>query len=202
MIPFPEKKYNIIYADPPWDYSYVGKNFDKQFTKSKFKFDPVVSAKDHYNTMSMQELYNLPIQEICEKDCLLFIWITNPHVDVGMELIKKWGFEFKTVAFVWHKQATNPGFYTMSQCELCFVAKKKGGNIPKPRGLRNVRQFYSEKRTKHSKKPDEIRYRIEKMFPEQTKIELFAREKITGWDAWGNEVSENPTYLIKIVNKL
>lgn len=91
-----------------------------------------------------------------------------------------------TIAFIWHKQRTNPGYYTMSECEICVVGKK--GKIPTPRGSRNERQFLSELRTKHSKKPDEIRNRINRMFPEQTKIELFARQRYENWDAWGNEV--------------
>ena len=180
-------KYQIIYADPPWDYSYVGKNFDRQFTKNKNGCAAVVSAHDHYDSMTNADIAALPVASISDDNCLLFIWITNPMLDIGMEIIKAWGFEFKTVAFVWEKQSLNPGFYTMSQCELCIVAKKKGGNIPKPRGARNVRQFLSEKRTVHSKKPDEIRNRIVEMFPEQDKIELFARQEFPGWDCWGNE---------------
>ena len=74
----------------------------------------------------------------------------------------------------------------MSQCEICLVGKK--GKIPSPRGARNIRQFLSERRSKHSKKPDEIRDRITAMFPEQSKIELFARQYADGWDCWGNEV--------------
>lgn len=178
-------KYDIIYVDPPWDYSYLGSNFDSNFTRSKTGFDAVVSAKEHYNTMKNEDIANLPVSEMAADNSLLFIWITNPHIDIGMKIIKAWGFEYKTVAFVWYKQATCPGFYTMGECELCFVAKK--GNIPKPRGDRNVRQFLSEKRTIHSRKPDTIRMRIEKMFPSQSKIELFAREKYAGWHVWGNE---------------
>jgi N6-adenosine-specific RNA methylase IME4 len=100
-----------------------------------------------------------------------------------------WGFKYKTVAFVWEKQKTNPGNYTMSQCELCLVGKR--GKIPGPRGTRNERQFISEMRTRHSTKPTEIRNRIVRMFPTQRKIELFARNTSEGWDVWGNEVETN-----------
>jgi N6-adenosine-specific RNA methylase IME4 len=189
-----DNKYSIIYADPPWDYSYIGKNFDRNFTKSKNGFAPVVSAKDHYNTMTNQDIMDLPLNKLSEKNCLLFIWITNPLLDIGFEVIKAWGFTFKTVAFVWNKIKVMPGFYTMSQVELCFVAKK--GNIPKPRGARNIKQYYEETRGLHSRKPNEFRNRIEQMFPEQKKIELFARKETGGlfkderfkeWDIWGNE---------------
>ena len=104
----------------------------------------------------------------------------------GIELGEKWGFNYKTVVFVWDKERCVMGNYTMSQCEMCLVFKK--GRIPQPRGRRDIRQFLQEKKGKHSVKPDEIRRRIEEMFPEQTKIELFARERKGGWDAWGDEV--------------
>jgi len=189
-----DNKYSIIYADPPWDYSYVGKNFDRNFTKNKNGFAPVVSAADHYNTMTNQEIIDLPVQTIIAKDCLLFMWITSPLLEIGMEVIKEWGFTYKTIAFVWNKKKLMPGFYTMSQVEICIVAKK--GNIPRPRGARNIKQYYEETRSKHSRKPDEFRNRIEQMFPESKKIELFARKETGGlfedtrfeyWDIWGFE---------------
>jgi N6-adenosine-specific RNA methylase IME4 len=87
---------------------------------------------------------------------------------------------------VWDKQKVNPGFYTMSQVELCLIGKR--GKIPKPRGARNIRQMVSVMRQKHSAKPEEVRKRIEEMFPEQTKLEMFAREAPEGWDVHGNEI--------------
>ena len=199
-----KKKYDIIYADPPWDYSYVGKNFDRNFTKNKHGFAPVISAKDHYNTMSNKNIMDLPIRNITAKNCLLFIWITSPLLDIGLGVLKAWDFEYKTKGFTWNKKTLMPGFYTMSQIEDCYVGKK--GAIPKPRGIRNSRQFYEtveeiphyyyeEKRSLHSRKPDEFRKRIEQMFPEQKKIELFARKenglfedtRFENWDIWGKE---------------
>ena len=116
------------------------------------------------------------------------MWVTNPHLDQGIELLKSWGFKYATVAFVWDKQRVNPGFYTMSQCELCLVGKK--GKIPQPRGARNVRQLVSSMRTKHSTKPAEVRTKIDLMFPTQNKIELFARQAASGWDRWGLEAPD------------
>ena len=95
------------------------------------------------------------------------------------------GFSWATVAFVWNKLRTNPGFYTLSQCELCLVFKR--GRIPQPRGARNVRQYLEAERGVHSAKPDEVRVRIAEMFPDQSKIELFARTHHPGWHAWGLE---------------
>ena len=126
------------------------------------------------------------IASISEEDCLLFMWSSSPHLDQAIQLGKAWGFQWATVAFVWDKQRPNPGFYTMSQCELCLVFRR--GRIPQPRGARNMRQLVQVKRTRHSEKPDVVRERIEKMFPQQRKIELFARKRYQGWDAWGLEV--------------
>jgi N6-adenosine-specific RNA methylase IME4 len=91
------------------------------------------------------------------------------------------------VAFVWHKGKTNPGFYTMSETELCLVFKR--GKIPTPRGSRNERQFLYETRREHSRKPEEIRKRIERMFPSQSKYEMFARTQTPGWDTFGNQTN-------------
>lgn len=178
-------KYQIIYADPPWDYK-----GQKQHS-GKGKQDTGGAIK-HYPTMKLQELKDLKpmIDELADENCLLFMWATSPHLDQAIELIKAWGFKWATVGFVWDKQRVNPGFYTMSQCELCLIGKR--GRIPHPRGARNIRQYLSHPREQHSKKPDETRTRIELMFPTQNKIELFARQQVNGWTAWGNEI-QKPT---------
>lgn len=174
------KKYSILYVDPPWDYK-----GQKQHTKAG-KPD-TGGAVSHYSTVKLSDLKKLSVSDITESDCLLFMWVTSPHLDQGIELMKSWGFNYATVAFVWDKQKTNPGFYTLSQCEMCLVGKK--GKIPKPRGSRSIRQLVSSLRGKHSEKPKEVRDRINMMFPTQNKIELFARTTSEGWDVWGNQVS-------------
>lgn len=176
-------KYQVIYCDPPWDY----KGQTQHGGKGK---SDTGSALSHYPTMKLKELIALKpmIDKLADDDCMLFMWASSPHLDQAIDLIKGWGFKWATVGFVWDKQKVNPGFYTMSQCELCLIGKK--GKIPQPRGARNVRQFVSEMRGRHSAKPHEVRLRIEQMFPDQNKIELFARERVKGWDAWGNEVEE------------
>ena len=172
------KKYDIIYADPAWLYK-CGKN---HLAKKS-----MINGKDdiQYDSMTIDDMKNLPVGEIANDNCLLFMWITSPFLKIGIDLLTDWNFEFSTIAFVWHKQKANPGSYTLSETEICIVAKK--GKIPQPRGSRKERQFLSETRTEHSKKPNEVRSRIARMFPEQNKIELFARQKYEGWDAWGNE---------------
>ena len=175
------KKYDIIYADPAWQYD-SGRSLAK-----KSLLDGV--SNKHYGTMKIDDLKKLPIEKIASDNALCFMWLVSPKVDLGIQVMESWGFKYVTIAFIWHKQRTNPGYYTMSECEICVVGKK--GKIPTPRGSRNQRQFLSELRTKHSKKPNEIRNRIDRMFPEQNKVELFARQNYEGWDAWGNEVENS-----------
>lgn len=175
---FPNKKYNIIYADPPWKYDSSRSLADKS-TLSK-------SENYHYPAMSLDELKQLPIRDIANENCILFMWATGPKLDWCFPLGVEWGFEYSTIGFVWDKVNINPGSYTLSSVEICLIFKK--GKIPTPRGTRNERQFLQELKTKHSKKPQEFRHRIDRMFPTQSKIELFARQKTPGWDVWGNEV--------------
>ncbi len=188
---FPEKKYDIIYADPPWDYG--GKlQFDKS-SKSADKIDLnknifISAANFKYPTVKTKDLKKMPLHEIAKDDCLLFMWITNPHLAQGIDLGKAWGFDYKTVAFVWDKMVHNPGQYTMSYCELCLVFKR--GRIPQPRGARNIKQLVRVPRTQHSEKPLRVLEDIGKMFPTQNKIELFARNNLEGWDVWGLDARE------------
>jgi N6-adenosine-specific RNA methylase IME4 len=169
-------KYDIIYADPPWDYAGKTQHNDKVGVKS---------AHDHYPCMTLTELKKLNVKDIANRNSILFLWTSSPHLPQALELMKSWGFEYKTIGFVWDKQRTNPGSYTLSQVEICLLGKR--GIIPRPFN-RNQRQFLSSLREKHSKKPDEIRDRITRMFPSQKKIELFARKQVDDWDYWGNEI--------------
>ena len=203
----PNKKFDVIYADPPWHYN--GKlQYDKSsrgrenINLSKKIF--ISTAAFKYPTLKINELMKIPIQKISKNDCLLFMWSTNPHLEQAIKLGASWGFEYKTVAFVWDKMNHNPGQYTLSNCELCLVFKR--GKIPKPRGARNVPQLVRIPRQKHSEKPKEVMQRIEKMFPNQKRIELFARSTMKGWSAWGLEIvhlsNKKPVYnLLKKENQ-
>lgn len=171
------KKYKIIYADPPWKYGGSG--------GQKW-----LRADNYYKTMAFDELKEMrkDILKIADDEsCLLFMWVVSPELKHCIEVAEAWGFKYITVAFVWYKQRANVGNYTMSQCELCLLFKR--GKIPSDR-VRNPgqKQFVSEPITIHSKKPAIVRQRIQNMFPKSKKIELFARQKIDGWDCWGNEV--------------
>lgn len=176
--PLPKERFAVIYADPPWDYK-------GQLQHAGAGNGDSGGAIRHYGTVKTRNLMQLPIGEIADENCLLFMWATSPHLDQAIDLGKAWGFAWATVAFVWQKGKSNPGFYTMSENELCLVFKK--GKIPRPRGARNIRQTIKEVREKHSKKPEEARERITAMFPEQKKIELFARQRVVGWLSWGLE---------------
>ena len=178
------KKFQIIYADPPWDYKGQQQHTGKDGPTSG-------GSSLHYGTLRLRDLKTLDVDAVADKDCLLFLWATSPHLDQAIELMKTWGFQWATVGFVWDKERVNPGFYTMSQCELCLIGKK--GKIPHPRGARNIRQLVQALRGKHSEKPEEVRKRIELMFPDQRKLELFARNEVGGWECWGDEVDSTIT---------
>lgn len=189
----PNKKYSVIYADPPWHYN--GKmQYDKSgkvdCNKNWEKGIFISSACFKYPTVKTKDLMKLNIPDILENDSLLFMWTTNPHLSQAIDLGKSWGFDYKTVAFVWNKMNHNPGQYTLSYCEMCLLFKK--GRIPRPRGARNIKQLIEMPRRKHSEKPEQVADGIEKMFPTQSKIELFARNRRKGWDSWGLDALMQP----------
>ena len=187
----PNEKFDIIYADPPWHYN--GKlQFDKS-SKGRETLDTskklfISTSGFKYPMLKTSEMMQIPINEISKDDCILFMWTSNPHLAQAVELGKAWGFEYRTVAFVWDKMNHNPGKYTLSNCELCLLFKR--GRIPTPRGARNVQQLVKSRRKKHSEKPIEVIQGIEKMFPHQKRIELFAKEKTEGWTMWGLDLTK------------
>ncbi len=187
--PLPNARYDVIYADPPWDYG--GKmQYDKSCIKSEnagFKRAIFISAADFkYPTLKLGRLKELDVASIASDDCVLFMWTTGPQLAGAVALGEAWGFQYKTVAFVWDKQVHNPGRYTLSQTE--FVLAFKRGKFPAPRGARNIKQLVSARRGGHSEKPEIVIEGITKMFPTQRKIELFARKNHDGWDSWGLEI--------------
>ena len=188
----PNKKYDIIYADPPWDYG--GKmQYDKTSIKTEnigFEKSIFISAANFkYPTIKLNDLKTLNVSSISANNCILFMWTTGPQMANSIELGKAWGFEYKTIAFVWDKKVHNPGRYTLSQTEFVLAFKK--GKFPTPRGARNVRQLVSIHRGEHSEKPLSVIEGITKMFPLQEKIELFARNNYYGWDNWGLEIPDS-----------
>lgn len=193
----PNKKYEIIYADPPWDYG--GKmQYDKSSIKTAnvgFQKDVFISAANFkYPTLKLKDLKLLDVGSIADDNCILFMWTTGPQMANSIELGQAWGFEYKTIAFVWDKQVHNPGRYTLSQTEFVLAFKK--GCFPSPRGARNIHQLISIHRAEHSEKPEAVIDGITKMFPTQKKIELFARKNYIGWDNWGLEIPDNKIQIL------
>lgn len=173
-----DKKYNIIYADPPWKY---GGGKDKNFQGL---------AADQYPTMKTKDICNLPISRIAD-DAVLFMWTTFPQLQSSLEVAKSWGFKYRTSAFTWIKMNKNNtpffglGFWTRSNAEICLIFTK--GNYPR-RANNKVSSVILSQREKHSKKPDIARERIVDLMGDLPRIELFARQTSAGWDCWGNEV--------------
>jgi len=184
------KKYQIILADPPYSY----------YNDSNAAYDcttVVGMRRPPYNVMSSESIKNLPIQEISAKNCILFIWTTDYHLEKCLGIIKFWGFQYKTVGFAWlkknkqNKPVCFTGAYTMkSGIELCLLATR-GKNAHKLVKKKNVRALIESQRTKHSEKPAEVKDRIVELVGNLPRIELFARQKTKGWDAWGNEVDSD-----------
>lgn len=143
-------KYNVILADPPWTYSHDMPTGHR--------------STDHYPSMSKSELKGLNINNLCDVECVLFMWTTGPKMDCAIEVGQSWGFQYSQVAFVWDKMRILPGCYTVTECEFVLVFKPKKGKLPK-RLKTNVRQFFQEKPREHSRKPEYVQDMIELMFP-------------------------------------
>jgi len=173
------KKYSIIYADPPWQYR-------------RGVVPPNRKIENHYQTMNIDDILNLEIPT--DKNCILYLWVTYPMLPEGLMVLNKWGFKYKS-CLVWDKKIIGCGYWFRGQHELLLVGLK--GKIRSPKNSLRISSVFSEKRTKHSKKPSKIRDYINLWYPSLNKIELFAREKTEGWDVWGNEV-ENDINLLKI----
>lgn len=176
-----EKKYNIIYADPPWAYK------DKALAGNR-------GACCKYPVMATKDIGDLPVKKIAADDAVLFMWVTMPKLNECLELIEAWGFVFKTAAFVWVKQNRKSeglfwgmGCWTRANAEICLIATK---GKPK-RQAANVHSVVMSPVQRHSQKPAEVRDRIVQLCGDQPRVELFARESADGWDCWGNEAPEN-----------
>lgn len=173
-----DKKYNIIYADPPWTYR------DKAKAGNR-------GACCKYDVMSIEDIKNLPVKKLADEDSMLFMWVTMPMLYDCFTVIESWGFDYRTCAFVWIKQNKKSeslfwgmGNWTRSNAELCLFATK---NKPKRQSAR-VHSVVLSKIREHSRKPDEVRERIVELCGDLPRIELFARQPSNGWDCWGKEV--------------
>lgn len=180
VVDFPNKKYDIIYADPPWSYN------DKANAGKR-------GASHKYDTQSIDWIKNLPVQSIASENCALFLWVTMPKLNEVFDVIDAWGFRYKTTAFVWVKKNKKAdtlfmgmGRWTRANSELCLIATRG-----KPKRINaGVHSIVIDNIREHSRKPDEVSKRIVLLMGDMSRIELFAREKVDGWDGWGNQYSE------------
>lgn len=177
--------YGAIVADPPWSFlTYSGKHTT-----------PHRCAEDHYETLSIDMLRELPVASLAAPDCALFLWVVDSHLDVGIDLGKKWGFKYKTRAFEWYKSKKNSegfgigmGYWTRKQTESCLLFTR-GSPRRLSKGIREVieePQVIEEPRREHSRKPDQVYDRIEQLVAGPY-CELFAKHRWPGWDGWGDE---------------
>jgi N6-adenosine-specific RNA methylase IME4 len=179
-LPDLERKYSVIYADPPWSFR-VWSGAGKER-----------STENHYPTMSQAEIEALPVGQMAANDCALLMWACMPQLPEALAVIKAWGFEYKTCAFVWVKQNKDAeglswgmGNWTRANAEIRLLATK-GDPV---RLNADVHQVIMSPRMEHSRKPEEAAERIMRLVPGPY-IELFARRQRDGWDVWGNQASE------------
>ena len=178
----PLQKYQIIYADPPWSY---------RDNKRDGNDRRAGRASNHYATMATADIAALPVADWIDANCMLFMWATFPNIAAALDVIKAWGFVYKTLGFSWIK--TNPksgtpffgiGYYTKSNCEVCLIGVK-GRPIKVSNAVSSV---VIDPIRRHSQKPDVVRDRIVQLCGDIPRLEMFARNETPGWDTWGNGV--------------
>jgi len=175
-------KYQIIYADPPWQY-------DENWGNG--------AVIHHYVSMLLNDICALPVSKIADDNCHLYLWVTNPFIREGLEVVDAWGFQYKQL-LTWVKTEANMainmglGYYFRVATEHCIFAVR--GKLP--RLDKSIKNVFLAPQTKHSKKPEIFRDLIIRHSGDLPRIELFARQKVEGWDCWGNEV-ESDIVLLK-----
>jgi N6-adenosine-specific RNA methylase IME4 len=172
-----EGKYQIIYADPPWQFNFRNRKGLSNQAKANL-----------YDTMSDEDIKSLPINSLASENCALFLWVMNSKLNLGLECMSKWGFDYKTIAFTWVKWAKNTyhfggGNWTRSNPEICLLGVK--GKMK--RQSASVRNLLVSPVREHSRKPDEVRDSIVQLMGDLPRVELFARQTVPGWGAWGNQ---------------
>lgn len=170
--------YEVVYADPPYRY---------QFSRSKSR-----KIENHYRTLAMGEIADLPVSKISAKDAVLFLWSPAPKLEEALEVMWRWGFQYKTGA-MWDKEIIGTGYYVRGQHEHLLIGTRGKPGVPLPENRES--SVHRERRGKHSAKPQYYRELIERMYPDRRRIELFAREEYPGWVVWGDEVTPGKTLL-------
>jgi N6-adenosine-specific RNA methylase IME4 len=192
----PKGHFGAIYADPPWRWESWGK-YRGQRAGLAPKGDR--SVDKHYDTAEATDIQRLPVADLAAEDCVLFMWATWPMLPEALDTIDAWGFDYKTCAFSWMKADARQvdlfngdmsadmllGYWTRANSEVCLLATRG-----KPKRLAaDVRQGIIEPRRQHSRKPDCVPARIERLVAGPY-LELFARTQRPGWTAWGNQTDK------------
>jgi N6-adenosine-specific RNA methylase IME4 len=173
QLALPDKVYGVLYVDPPWKFEVYSEDTGQGR-----------AAEAHYPTMPSKDIADIPVPSIAADDCVLFLWATAPTLPQALELLKAWGFAYKTHC-IWVKDKIGLGFWFRNQHEILIVAVK--GAIPAPAHGTQCPSVITAPRGRHSEKPVVFHELIEGYFPSLPKIELFARARRPGWDRWGNE---------------
>ena len=186
---WPLWSYGLVYADPPWSYN------DKSTNRG--------GALRHYETMTDREIMDLPVDSLTEPDAVCLLCITPPKMDIGLKVLKAWGFGYRTFGFVWAKTnddkqvdldkpgqglSIGMGHHTRANAEPCLLGVRGKGL---KRVDASIRQTQLHPRGEHSAKPAAFRDDLERLYGPQRRVELFAREIVPGWDSWGHGVFES-----------
>lgn len=166
------KKYQVIYCDPPWRYSFSKSNSRK--------------IENQYPTMPVEDICKMEIPS--DDNSVLYLWATAPKLIEALKVMEAWGFEYKSHA-IWDKEKIGMGYWFRGQHELLLVGVK--GKFSPPLPSNRIASVIKEKRGIHSKKPDGIRNYIHKCYPDSNCLEIFARVRTPGWDVFGNEVDSD-----------
>ena len=189
---WPSGLFSVVYADPPWRYGM------RKWGKDTIMGSRGSDTRLNYDTMTQADMESLPVHSIAAATSLCFMWATFPTLPDAIALMKAWGFTYKTAAFVWVKKTKRDkvfwgmGAYTRANAEVVLLGTM--GNNTALIQRHDVHQVVFAPVAGHSQKPDEVRDRIVRLCGDVPRVELFARERVQGWEAWGNEVEANPAF--------
>jgi N6-adenosine-specific RNA methylase IME4 len=170
--PLPEGPFQLILADPPWTFGTPDSGF---------------APEQHYPTMATAEIKSMTVP--AAEDCVIFLWAVNCLLLDALEVVRAWGFEYRN-NMAWVKNGIGPGVWLRQRHELLLIATR--GHVPPPDPQERVDSVIEAPRSRHSEKPDQAYARIEAMYPQRSKLELFARTSRPGWTSWGNQTPQPP----------
>lgn len=173
--------WNVIHADPPWAFANYSEKGEGR------------NACRHYETMAIGDIAALPVGSLAAQNCALFLWVTDPLLPQGLDIMRAWGFRYATVAFTWAKRTPRdtgwhmgPGYYTRANPETCLLGIM--GRMQRVDAA--VRQLLVAPVREHSRKPDDAYAGIERLFGSQARLDLFSRQQRPGWTGWGNQTDK------------